>query len=102
MPSIFNLIERDPEWVADELAAALAHTLNVRAIGPATASRWKHGLASRTAGIPVAIDAQQQLLACGDWCLGPTAGHAIASGYAAGEAADKMVQELPDSMMSQT
>ena len=93
-------IERDADWVAEALAEAIARTLKVDTIGPAVASRWKHAIASRTAGIPVAIDAEQNILACGDWCLGPTVGHAIASGYAAADAALNMVHALRETKLS--
>lgn len=46
------------------------------------AHRWRYALVERAAGEPCLWDAEAQLGACGDWCLGPRVEAAFDSGIA--------------------
>ena len=77
------------ERSADEVATVLFEHLQefLGGIqGTPTAHRWRHALVSQPVGQPCLVDPTKGLVACGDWCLGPTVGHAMESGLAAADA----------------
>ena len=56
------------------------------------AHRWRYAFVNRPAGIPALIDEKNRMAACGDWCLGDKASHAIRSGHAAAEGILQAIQ----------
>ena len=80
-------VEAEHDWVRQQLADALAHHVGTNSINGTSVHRWRYALVDTPAGTPTITDERQRLVACGDWCLGPTVGHALNSGRAAGIAA---------------
>ncbi len=79
-------LERDKEDVAPELLAALSAALGAdpAALRYAAAHRWRYARVAHPVGQPcVAVG---DIVAAGDWLLGPSAGDAYASGLAAAAA----------------
>jgi len=76
-------LEADPEWVADELAAAFA--LRIGSTLPPTlarvAHRWRYANPI-AAGPGLMFDAERRLGVCGDWLVGPGVEAAWLSGTA--------------------
>ena len=79
-------LERPAEEVATLLFQSLQELVGGGLVGTPTAHRWRYALVSQAVGQPCLVDSARKLVACGDWCLGPTVGHAIDSGLAAAEA----------------
>ena len=79
-------LEDEHEAVAHELVQSCERIVGHEISVPATVHRWRYSLVSTAAGMPAVMDARQGLVACGDWCLGPTVSHAVASGRAAAAA----------------
>jgi renalase len=76
-------IEADPDWVADELAAAFAKRINA-ALPPTiarVAHRWRYAHPA-SGGPGVLFDAPSRLGVCGDWLVGPGVEAAWLSGTA--------------------
>ncbi len=82
--SIDNL-ELEPEAAMQRMLPAASQALGRDLRGEASAHRWRYAFVNRTAGKPSLLDAKKHLAACGDWCLGAHAGHAIRSGRSAAE-----------------
>lgn len=82
--SIENL-ELEPEEAIQEMVPAVSQAVGRELHGELTAHRWRYAFVNRAAGKPSLLDANKRLVACGDWCLGAQAGHAIRSGQSAAE-----------------
>ncbi|MDG2094411.1 MAG: FAD-dependent oxidoreductase [Phycisphaerales bacterium] len=82
--SIDNL-ELEPGAAIQQMLPAVSKALGRDIHGEATAHRWRYAFVNRTAGKPSLLDARKHLAACGDWCLGAKAGHAIRSGRSVAE-----------------
>ncbi len=82
--SIDNL-ELSQEEVIRELLPEISKAIGRQIDGQASAHRWRYAFVNRPVGEPSLIDSMRRLGACGDWCLGDTAAHAMRSGQAAAE-----------------
>ncbi len=78
-------LERSAEEVQSILFDALQEQLGGDLQGTPTVHRWRYALVNRAIGRPCLVERERKLVACGDWCLGPTVGHAMESGAAAAE-----------------
>lgn len=78
-------LEADAEWVLGELKRAFGNLAGQPLPEPEwqRAHRWRFALPDKALGIECAWDAQQQLVACGDWALGGSVEGALLSGMAA-------------------
>ena len=84
-------LERSSEEVQSELLDALQEIVGGMYSSKSSAHRWRHALVKQPVGEPCLVDSELCLTACGDWCLGPTVGHAIESGLAAADEILKMM-----------
>ncbi len=84
-------LEESHAVVVDELLASANRLAGVKLSGTGKVHRWRYGVVSNPVGIPVLVDTDQQLLACGDWCLGQTVEHAVQSGHEAARAAMRVL-----------
>ncbi len=80
-------VDAEHDWVRDQLAEAVMQWAKPTDLGPVDVHRWRYALVDTPAGTPALTDERQRLVACGDWCLGSTVGHALDSGRVAGDAA---------------
>ena len=80
-------VDAEHDWVRHQLGDALTTSVKPTSIGTIDVHRWRYALVDTPAGTPAITDERQGLIACGDWCLGSTVGHALDSGRAAGAAA---------------
>ncbi len=76
------LLEADPDTVLADLVPRFCAITGAPQPVAAAAHRWRYARVARSAGVPAFWEAQLSLGACGDWCLGPDAGHAFDSGLA--------------------
>lgn len=76
------LLEAAPETVLADLVPRFRALTGAPEPVAAAAHRWRYARVARPAGVPAFWDAGLALGACGDWCLGPDAGHAHQSGQA--------------------
>ena len=77
-------VEEQRPVVEALLARELSRLLETELSPPWSAHRWRYGLVRTPVGRDVLVDEALDLVACGDWCLGPTVEHALLSGRAAG------------------
>ena len=77
-------VEDERPVVEELLARELSRLLETELSPPWSAHRWRYGLVRTPVGREVLVDESRGLVACGDWCLGPTVEHALLSGRAAG------------------
>lgn len=79
-------LENDKDSIATALLAELGPALGLATPLPATVylagHRWRYARTLHPLGQPFVLDAEAGIGLCGDWCLGPEAGAAHASGRA--------------------
>jgi predicted NAD/FAD-dependent oxidoreductase len=75
-------LEDDLETVAAAMLDAFAAQVGAGSVRSAVAHRWRYARTGRPLGQPCLWDAERGIGLAGDWCLGPDAGHAVASGRA--------------------
>ena len=85
-------LELDRDEVIRRLLPALAESLDRDVDGQISAHRWRYAFVNKPTGIPALIDEKNRMAACGDWCLGDKASHAIRSGHAAAEGILQAIQ----------
>lgn len=78
-------LEADPTWVREELKAEFSRTLGHALPEPIwqRAHRWRFARPEHSLGVECLRDAEQQIVACGDWALNGTVEGALLSGMAA-------------------
>ena len=76
-------LEDDHDSVQSALVESCSRITGEAVEASATVHRWRHAIVSRPVGVDCVSDLDRGLIACGDWCLGPTVSHALASGQAA-------------------
>ena len=77
-------VEDERPVVEELLAGELTRLLETEITPPWSAHRWRYGLVRTPVGREALVDESRGLVACGDWCLGPTVEDALLSGRAAG------------------
>jgi predicted NAD/FAD-dependent oxidoreductase len=75
-------LEDTAEAVAADLVAAFRQATGAPQPAYAVAHRWRYARVAAPLGRPCLWDGARRLGLCGDWCLGPDAGDAEASGSA--------------------
>ena len=75
-------LEQPRDSIALKLLGAVPRRLKRHGVLRVMAHRWRYGLVVEAAGVPCVWDAERQLGAAGDWCLGRSVGAAIDSGVA--------------------
>jgi hypothetical protein len=78
-------LEDDSESVRDALMDSVSNLTGQRWTASGAVHRWRHGIVASPLGEPSLVDRSRGLIACGDWCLGPTIEHAIVSAESAVE-----------------
>jgi len=84
-------LEDDADSVRTVLLDSFSRITGVHPGDAGAVHRWRHAIVSRPLAQPMLVDATRRLVACGDWCLGPTIEHAVRSGQAAAEAIESSI-----------
>jgi renalase len=79
-------LEAEPTSTAARLMAAFRAATGAPAPDEARLHRWRYARTSRPLGAPCLWSAEIGIGLAGDWCLGPDAGDAVASGRALADA----------------
>jgi len=84
-------LERDSEWVADQLYAALCRRLDSEAVKPAllTAHRWRYAQCQARIETGCLWHGEENLAVAGDWA----AGNRIEGAWISGQAAAQRIEE---------
>lgn len=77
-------LEEEPASLVPDLVAAFAAATGIDTKPDhAGIHRWRYALASKSAGSPALCDADNRIIACGDWCVGGKVEAAFESGFSA-------------------